>query len=1563
MPDGGPSGSKVSSGEQQSPVEIFQQGKEKVFSKLEQELREALKGVEGSPEGAAERMKALATDKMKEALASFGQMYDVLEDESKKLGTQGEQIQETIRGLQEEVKKEISAAWDRFERGLAEAVKASKPKEAAKERSGADIQQEIAILEKKKKPEKGRPKLTFAKQLEIDGEIKKLREEMDGLKVYQVPAEKEPIQTGENTSPSTEAANTEGGEAKKEIKERGGSAEAPQAAVEVVPAVAEVAHAGEVKAEAAVIAVPDAGVVASSSPDTKSAPAELSEAERKVIGERVRNGRERLKGIGETIKAFKDSYLHPPAYAHEIEDFKNGYKLLLDADEGRLKSAPKTELQGVSEMIRTSIAQASALRDFIAQQSGATKKDQATEVYASVFNSLMEGIREYVPEFTVTKVEIPTPDAAIPASSPSPDATPPGIEVLEKVIRQSEARWLMAKSSSALIEKLFARIIGPHALNSSKVPGHDQELLELDTSYNAVVSAESSLFEGKDTDTADEQRKAGERVTRLATNFLAKRTEMMATRAGLEQKKQATKAQIEVDGLALGALEARIQTEEGKTDEKLMKELTGLKARLRGNKGWIKVLNSRLVLLEQFEEAAKNYEDLVPVGTAVLQQEQQGATPEPKPVVAVPPEPVAGASNASIPASAPLTPGAKPAAEAVFDPAPTPPDAAVAASTPDAASVVPLASSPDKPVSVEPGVFEEAVAEDEVRLAEVKALVDNWPKGDATLREEPEIKKILKAYEELLTTERAYLGAGSQETRHELEQKMKRLGKGFAGERAPLAKLIGTFDTYLKDADKKYAGNKNGGKVWRKVLESRKEVLDKLNAFNPADRRTPSKDATRTPDAADAPKDAAPDAPPVETPKTPEEELPVKGSMTLEETLVHEGALLKKLEELIDKMGDVAELDSPDGGEEHSDLGEVSLCAKKGFDLLGQALKEPNEKKREHLLVQRRVFLEDPKIQAKAEVYMKRMALFMRGSSPEEMQSDTELATRIAILETLAEIFPDIAKKIGHLKGVKEEMTTLEFVERRDWQKWVGEHSKRLKAAEGALAKSTEDEWYKKNKGAIDAGVAFQAELVRRTEAVLAAKTPAERQKMDKALIDFRRTVAPMAELVPDQSLADVRKRLNILEGKGAQEAEADENEDKEKKVTAKEQAEIDALQRQAAVLELVEDKSMLHTGPSEQYVANEQWERKKHNAFEPEEKKWKNEEEKVIRKEIEQAAADAHAEMRGKVSGAKETRAAFVTAFEQYKPHESTSKLFSPIYEAWGEEQEASLALVDGEREESFLDHAEIWAEQGVRTLDQQGDEEMTEEAWKELTEGGDGKACEFVAKWLEPGERGVEAVKARLYEIMRVVMRWRIKAQAERVKAEAAAQKVAGAAKAALEKARGNIEAEIAEAAIKLKRLRDKIAGMNPIRLKSEGAGLVEQEKILTRLNDRAREQKEDIDALQQIIAEDKTPSEPNGAGVPFVLEAEVAMRMVAIMRRQTERGQTTEKNREEEISAIYKKNPWMMNTPIISTGRAKAGGEIKRETAGGGNTKPGGIWEDIKNSAGGRAIGGVLKSIFGS
>lgn len=924
----------------------------------------------------------------------------------------------------------------------------------------------------------------------------------------------------------------------------------------------------------------------------------------------------------------------------------------------------------------------------------------------------------------------------------------------------------------------------------------------------------------------------------------------------------------------------------------------------------------------------------------------------------------------------------------------------VDASAPVAPDVVPPTPDAQPPVEVftdaERKEMSNKAASGEKVLAEAEAIISALESPDLVSDEQKgEVEWVKGGYKTLIDTYRNLSDAKTVEEKTKARDRYE-TAKAVIGDKAQREIIVGIRDGLakaLKETSSEVLATKtpeiqqqekvlrNYALALKSLLEGIGEHVAEIGSIKVDAPELTTIPSEPTPDpapssAVDAPPvvpSAPPDAPkdPVVTPdaSSPDPDGPEYGPKTHVE---HEEELLRRIDGLLDKMSERQDLDKGDAAVVFGDLGEVLIRAQEGMELLEEASRETNELKRQDLLVKRDVILRDPEILGKAEAYMKKMVESMRTTSPEDMQEDTELATRIELFEVITELFPALAKKVGALKENQQEATTLDFRERQGWQSWIKENGKRIEAAGEVLKKSVGDEWYKKNKVSVDAGLAFQEGVLKRTEAVLAAKTPKEREALDKDLVEFRRRASEVPRLVPDQTAASVGAKIEEIKAASKALDTTEKDEGKRKAAQAKREVEISELRRLLSILALdqdIQNERELHTAISDEQVTAEVQRRREMNAMREPGTERVSESVEDVYKETERVAGEHHEEMRGLVSVGKAMRKLFTESLAQCHPSAENAKTFSPVYEAWNEEQEASLELVDANRERGFLDHLEVWVTQGLRTLDQSGEETLSEEAWKNMTEEG-GEEHEF-ADLLDPNERNVEAIKARLYDIMRKATQDKVQAQQKRLEVEQRAQKADGITREELEAKRGAVEGAVEKATLELSRLSNTIKTMqagasrggNAIRWAREGNTLLEQEKILRHARDGAMEKKADFDELAAILTEKKqegsSSDEKEAATLPFALQEGVNTRLAALMKKQTERAQTTEAARAAAIQGIYKANPRMMDVEIKSTSSGKMGGEIKRESLSGG-TAPKGAYESFKSSWAGKLMSPFL-SVF--
>jgi hypothetical protein len=155
----------------------------------------------------------------------------------------------------------------------------------------------------------------------------------------------------------------------------------------------------------------------------------------------------------------------------------------------------------------------------------------------------------------------------------------------------------------------------------------------------------------------------------------------------------------------------------------------------------------------------------------------------------------------------------------------------------------------------------------------------------------------------------------------------------------------------------------------------------------------------------------------------------------------------------------------------------------------------------------------------------------------------------------------------------------------------------------------------------------------------------------------------------------------------------------------------------------------------------------------------------------------------------------------------------------------------------------------------------------------------------------------------------------------------------------------------------------GGNPVRWKREGSELLARESILRYAQQNAADRKADYDELLEALTDKTKPSSDDDEEValPFALQEGVNTRLAAIMKKQTERGQTVEKTRTEAAQAVYKANSRMMDVEIRTTSSAAMGGDIKRESIGGG-TAPKGAYESFKGTWAGKLMSPFLSVIEG-
>ncbi len=665
------------------------------------------------------------------------------------------------------------------------------------------------------------------------------------------------------------------------------------------------------------------------------------------------------------------------------------------------------------------------------------------------------------------------------------------------------------------------------------------------------------------------------------------------------------------------------------------------------------------------------------------------------------------------------------------------------------------------------------------------------------------------------------------------------------------------------------------------------------------------------------------------------------------------------------------DLDDADTETAFGDLGEVLIRAQEGMELLEEASKEADDTKRQDLFVKRDVILKDPAILAKAEAYMKKMVEFMRNAHTEDMEQDVEIKARIEAFELVSELFPSLRAKIGDLKREREETAVLEFPERAEWQAWVSKNKQQVEAVKRAIGGSADEAWYKGAKDSIEKNLRFQEGVIERTEAVLAAKTSAERQQLSKALWEFRRQVHAMPMILPGETPTGVQAKIDKLEKEyGQLKDEGDEG--KRKKAQEEKRAKIEKLKHLLAVVRLDENlflESDLHVTSTDDAIAAHVQKRREQNAMKNPGEARVSESPEDIHKDLESAAGNEHEELRELVAVGKAMRKLFSEARSAYAPHEDTGKTFAPIYEGWKEEQEASFELLDVQRRRGFNDHLEVWATRGLRTLDQlDGNANLTDEAWEALT-NSEGAERMFGEMTLDKNERNVGAIKARLYDVIRKVTQSKIKMQEEYVMAKKHAESLAGTTRAKLEAAGEELEATLEKTSLELKQLSSKIETMqgppekggNPVRWKREGDQLLARESILRYAQQNAADRKADYDELLEALTE-KAESSSNDAeeiALPFALQEGVNTRLAAIMKKQTERGQTTEKVRAQAAQAVYKANPRMMDVEIRTTSSAAMGGDVKRESISGG-TAPKGAYESFKGTWAGKLMSPFL-SVF--
>ncbi|GEM_PF-5461179 len=283
---------------------------------------------------------------------------------------------------------------------------------------------------------------------------------------------------------------------------------------------------------------------------------------------------------------------------------------------------------------------------------------------------------------------------------------------------------------------------------------------------------------------------------------------------------------------------------------------------------------------------------------------------------------------------------------------------------------------------------------------------------------------------------------------------------------------------------------------------------------------------------------------------------------------------------------------------------------------------------------------------------------------------------------------------------------------------------------------------------------------------------------------------------------------------------------------------------------------------------------------------------------------------------------------FEDALSERSNEKMvdsFSPLYNAWDQEQRAHLAALDGERKQASFDHLEIWATQGIRVLDTRlPNAPFTHEHRLALlppTQDQDEKeSAHRFAQLLGPGPHTTESVKAVLYGILNGVTLDKIKLKGEQ--ANAVKPNEANVSKE-LERARQTIELAAEKASSEVRHVEKTLEQMKQKQNETPGdraafehrAPALEAKQRILRLREaRALADVEDVRELGAIFAT-RTKDTPTEGATPFALENKVNQALVVVMERQIERGKTL-RTEKQYIAKIYQEHPSLLNAPPIET-----------------------------------------------
>lgn len=700
---------------------------------------------------------------------------------------------------------------------------------------------------------------------------------------------------------------------------------------------------------------------------------------------------------------------------------------------------------------------------------------------------------------------------------------------------------------------------------------------------------------------------------------------------------------------------------------------------------------------------------------------------------------------------------------------------------------------------------------------------------------------------------------------------------------------------------------------------------------------------------------------------------PIEGSGdSLEALLARDGALIRTLEKLTLASSNIEMLDDPDEGQSSGELDRVLLGVQRAFDFLQTAAEETDPKRRRELLIQRQAVLEDPNLKASAQTYLKNMAVMLRGVDPDALKEDTEMDTRIKIMEALTQLFPDLVADVETFKGEKRNAELLPFEQRTHWQAFAAEKGKQHEQLRKALEEAKNDPWYASNKGSIEAGLAFQEGLVQRVQRLLDAKTLEERQAADRALVEFRRTVFSLKPLVPDWSREKAEEALEKVRAEIDEIKASDQEKAKRKAAIEEKQKAAEPWERLLGVLQLQDvltKEAMLHSMPTEEELHERQKRARQENFHKTNgEKRAPESVEGVVKGMQEHSERQSEERVQG-VKIARETQELFSETLTTYEPYPETKKLFSPIYEQWEKEQVASLTLLDTERKYNFLDYLEMGATQSLRSLDRVSegslDEERIREMWqsfpgvirKLFVHGEDEEV--FVQSFVS-GKQNIEGLKASLYETLRRVTQDKVRVGQDMEKALQEVGSLDGSTErlVASKKEQLQVELETLEQtyqAALVERQQKSPGGQryNDVRWRNESARL--EYAVIDLAGQRTRLQSyiKDLDGLEELLDGRRRVDDPSAldATVAFELRRVPNEKMMEIMKSQVDRKALF--LQEEEVRAkIVRSNPSILAKGAVNSSGPKPAGEAKENKAGGGKVAESVLegnwgWKKIKES----------------